>query len=205
MSRKTTIPGTVAVIDTAANTVIATIVAGNSSIGIALTPDGSKAYVTNGLSNNVAVIDTATNTVTATVTVGSHPFGVSVTPDGSKVFVANEDSQPGSVSVIDTATNTVTATIPVGSGQKLLASSSSRRSLHQSSLARQESRTAMARAFRHWPGNTVGSMLRLRHWAFPACGHCKRRSWTFAKDSRANGPGKGPGCVKTANLIFCQS
>jgi YVTN family beta-propeller protein len=85
---------------------------------VAVSPDGSKVYVTNDFSFSVSVIDTATNTVTATIplTVGSHPFGVAVTPDGSKVFVANEQSQPGSVSVIDAATNAVTATIPVGSG-----------------------------------------------------------------------------------------
>ncbi|WP_260867671.1 hypothetical protein [Streptomyces sp. SAJ15] len=36
---------------------------------MAITPDDTRAYVTNGNSNNVSVIDTATNTVIATVTV----------------------------------------------------------------------------------------------------------------------------------------
>ena len=54
-----------------------------------MSPDGSKVYVTNNLSNTVSVINTATNTVTATIPVGANPFGVSVSPDGSKVYVAN--------------------------------------------------------------------------------------------------------------------
>jgi len=39
--------GTVSVIDTAANTVIATIAVGNQPTGVAVAPDGSKVYVTN--------------------------------------------------------------------------------------------------------------------------------------------------------------
>jgi len=60
----------VSVIDTASNTLVATIPIGvadgfNLSY-VAITPDGSRAYVTNG-TNNISVIDTATNTVAATV------------------------------------------------------------------------------------------------------------------------------------------
>ena len=58
--------------------------------GVAVTPDGTKVYVTNYGSNTVSVIDTATNTVTATVTVGTNPRGVAVSPDGKKVYVANQ-------------------------------------------------------------------------------------------------------------------
>jgi YVTN family beta-propeller protein len=101
----------VSVIDTATNTVIATIPVGNYPFGVAVIPDGSKVYITNVSSNSVSVIDTASNTVIATIPVGDYPYGVTVTPDGSKVYVANHVSA-GTVSVIDTASNTVTATIP---------------------------------------------------------------------------------------------
>jgi YVTN family beta-propeller protein len=40
---------------------------------IAITPDGTSAYVTNTGSNTVSVINTSTNAVSATVTVGSNP------------------------------------------------------------------------------------------------------------------------------------
>jgi YVTN family beta-propeller protein len=104
---------TVSVINTASNTVIATIPIGRFPYGVAAAPDGSKVYVTNPDANTVSVIDTATNTVTATIPTGKgSPFGVAATPDSSKVYV----TIPGisTVSVIDTATNTVTATIGVG-------------------------------------------------------------------------------------------
>ena len=108
---------TVSVIDTATNTVIATVPVGMKPSGVAVSPDGSKVYVTNGYSNSVSVIDTATNTVTATVPVGSIPLGIAVTPDRTKVYVANWGSNGigNTISVIDTSTNTVIATIPVGS------------------------------------------------------------------------------------------
>jgi YVTN family beta-propeller protein len=101
---------TVSVIDTATNTVTATIPS-PSPLGVAVTPDGSKVYVANGLFNGtVSVIDTTTNTVSSTITAGVGPFGLAVSPDGSKVYVTNELNC--TVSVIDTATNTVSATIP---------------------------------------------------------------------------------------------
>jgi YVTN family beta-propeller protein len=102
----------VSVVNTAANTVIATITVGPSPHGVAVTSDGSKVYIANSADNTVSVIDTATNTVVGPpIPVGMNPFGVAVTSDGSKVYVANET---GTVSVIDTATNTVIATIPIG-------------------------------------------------------------------------------------------
>jgi YVTN family beta-propeller protein len=105
--------GTVSVIDTTTNTVIATVPVGNSPFEVAITPNGTRAYVTNQGSNNVSVIDTATNTVIATVNVGDGPFGVAITPNGTRVYVTNQNSN--NVSVIDTATNTVIATVTVGS------------------------------------------------------------------------------------------
>jgi len=107
---------TVSVINTATNTVSATIPVGEWPWEVAVTPDGSKAYVTNGNINTVSVINTATNTVSATITIGNIPsgagnLGVSVTPDGSKVYVV---SGVGTVSVISTATDNIIATIPVG-------------------------------------------------------------------------------------------
>jgi YVTN family beta-propeller protein len=107
----------VSVIDTATNKVIATIPVGSEPVGVAVSTDGSKAYVANANSATVSVIDTATNTVIATIPVGVGPYGVAVGPDGSKVYVTNtllnSTGPRGTVSVIDTAKNTVTATILV--------------------------------------------------------------------------------------------
>jgi YVTN family beta-propeller protein len=82
----------VSVIDTATNTVVATIPVGSFPAGIAVTPDGSKVYVANNVgSNTVSVIDTATNTVSATIPVGSNPiaFGIFIQP---KLFAGTPGS-----------------------------------------------------------------------------------------------------------------
>ena len=77
----------VSVIDTATNTVIASVKVGKSPYGIAVTPDGTKVYVANSgddddLGNTVSVIDTATNKVIATVNTGFSPiaFGQFISP-----------------------------------------------------------------------------------------------------------------------------
>jgi YVTN family beta-propeller protein len=100
--------GTVSVIDTATNSVVGSPIAveASSPIAIAITPDGTRAYVANFDSNSVSVINTATNTlIGAPIAVGTRPRGVAITPDGTHAYVAN--SQSRTVSVIDIATNTV--------------------------------------------------------------------------------------------------
>ena len=86
------------VINTATNTVTATIAVGAAPDAVAVSPDGSLAYVANRNSNTVSVINTATNTVITTIGVGTFPEGVAVSPDGNTVYVTNENA--GTVSVI---------------------------------------------------------------------------------------------------------
>ncbi len=52
----------------------------SSPEGVAITPDGAFAYVTNSGIGTVSVIETASNTVVATVPVGFAPRGVAITP-----------------------------------------------------------------------------------------------------------------------------
>ena len=54
---------------------------------MAVSPDGTRAYVTNGPSGSVSVINTATNHVTATIDVGRAPEEVAVSPDGTRAYV----------------------------------------------------------------------------------------------------------------------
>ena len=58
-------PGTVSVIATATNTVVATVTVGVNPYGVAVTPNGAYAYVANYGPGTVSVIATATNTVVA--------------------------------------------------------------------------------------------------------------------------------------------
>jgi YVTN family beta-propeller protein/autotransporter-associated beta strand protein len=75
------------VIDTATNAVIATITVGLFPIGVIVTPDGTRVYVTN-TNNTVSVIDTATNTVVATLPAGSQPFALGICSNGNALLAA---------------------------------------------------------------------------------------------------------------------
>lgn len=64
-------------------------------MGIALSPDGSRAYAgvnVPGANGVLEVIDTAKAEVTAVVPVGRRPFDVDVSRDGSEVYVTGHDS-----------------------------------------------------------------------------------------------------------------
>src|SRR5437899_6572939 len=110
------------VINTITNMPVAVIPVQFSPFGVAISPNGKFAYVTNtgavcdlcsfSQPPSVSVIDTATYSVVATIPVGQYPAGVAITPNGAFAYVANFNSN--NVSVIDTATNTVTATVTVG-------------------------------------------------------------------------------------------
>jgi len=89
------------------------IAVGKTPWGAALTPDGTRLYVTNKGSNTVSVIDALTQTVASTVPVGSQPWGLAINPSQSFAYAANSGS--GTVSVIDLSTNQVSAAITVGS------------------------------------------------------------------------------------------
>lgn len=101
--------GNVSVLDTAANTVTATISVAGAPVNIALTPDGGRAYLARWGATSVVVIDTGSNTVSASIEVGAAQWGVALTPDGRRAYVTSRGT--GTLSVIDTATNTVTTTI----------------------------------------------------------------------------------------------
>lgn len=100
----------------AANPVVSTIGLGGTSTGVAISPDGTKAYVGMKDANSVKVVDVATDTITTTIPVGQYPFGIAFAPDGTKAYVANIDSN--TVSVIDVASDTVAQTIAVSGGPR---------------------------------------------------------------------------------------
>ena len=109
----TNVSGTVSVINTTNNTVLATIPVGRFPSGVAITPDGTRIYVTN-IFDSISVIDAATNSVVATIPSVQFPTGIAITPDGTRAYVPNQ--QDFIISVIDTATNTVVTTIPLSGG-----------------------------------------------------------------------------------------
>jgi YVTN family beta-propeller protein len=103
---------TVSVVDTASNTVVATVPVGLGPVGVVVNGATSRAYVANTSGGSVTVVNTATNTPITTVPVASLPVGIAVDPVGTTVYVTNFSSSL--VSVIDAATNAVVDSIPVG-------------------------------------------------------------------------------------------
>lgn len=102
------------VINIPADETVSTIEIGDSSVttatakqsspqNVAVSADGSRAYVTDGISS-VWVVDTQSRAVVATIPAGTSPTTITCgTPPCAS-----------SVEVIDTATNAVTTTIPIG-------------------------------------------------------------------------------------------
>lgn len=101
--------------------VVGEIQVGNSPLGIAVTADGTRAYVANFAfgSNTVSVVDLEARVVVREIVVGSRPAGVAIAPDGRFAYVSNFISN--TVSVIETATNRVRATVDVGQAPQGLA------------------------------------------------------------------------------------
>jgi YVTN family beta-propeller protein len=60
-------------------------------LGIAITPDGKTAYVTNVQSESVTPIDVATNTPGTEIKVGEEPIGIAITPAKPTPTPTNEE------------------------------------------------------------------------------------------------------------------
>jgi len=92
---------------------LAEVEVGREPNGVALLPDGTKAYAANTVGGTVAVIrinrDRGVARVIDRIRVGTEPYGLALTPNGTKLYVTNTRSN--SVTVIDTQTDVVIRTI----------------------------------------------------------------------------------------------
>ena len=92
------------------NTIIDTINGFQNPEGVAITPNGKYAYVTNNGAGYVSVVDVANNTVLNTPGLNSGTLFsayIAITPNGKYAYVTNGGADY--VSLIDIATNTVIA------------------------------------------------------------------------------------------------
>ena len=121
----TMIPYSYSTLEVVAPAVKVTI--GGEPTGIALSPDGAYAYISDKAASRLLFLDTAGLMVAGSVDVGEGPWGVAVSPDGARAYVA--DNVLGAVSVVDTSARSVVATIPVGNAPGELALDPSGRTL----------------------------------------------------------------------------
>ena len=105
---------TLTVIETGPDTVAGVIPLAGGPTRVAMTADGTRAYVLLAGLHAVAVIDTSIDAVVGTIPVADSPAALAVTPDGRRVYVLLAG---GNVQVIDASLSSVVATIAVpGSG-----------------------------------------------------------------------------------------
>ena len=106
----TSSPSAVAIVDVATTALVKSVPLAADG-RIAVSADGSRAYVAQQAPGSgavsVAVIDTATATLLTTITgdLGHNARGIAISPDGKRVYVASESA---GLPVIDTATNAIT-------------------------------------------------------------------------------------------------
>jgi PQQ-dependent catabolism-associated beta-propeller protein len=82
------------------------------AVGIALSPDGQRAYVALGRGNHVAEVDAATGRILRYYDVGSRNWGLALSRDATRAYAANGLS--GDATVLDLVAHRTLATIRTG-------------------------------------------------------------------------------------------
>ncbi|MBP1934078.1 YncE family protein [Ammoniphilus resinae] len=77
--------------------------------GIALSPNGDRAYLTHHETDQLTIWDTSARTILATISVGRKPKGITLSPDGSRIYVTNSGSRD--ISIINTETQELEHTL----------------------------------------------------------------------------------------------
>jgi len=90
---------------------LATVPVGDAPRGVALTKDGTRAYVALGEESAVAVVDVAARRVLRRLPTGLEPWSVALTPDGKRLAVGCTRAR--TLSVFAVATGTELYTVPL--------------------------------------------------------------------------------------------
>ena len=85
----------VSVIDTSTDKVVATLKIGEKPRGIALSPDGSRLYLSDQTANALVVVDTAKRAEVARVKLGDSPEAIYLSPDGRFARRGDRGERPG--------------------------------------------------------------------------------------------------------------
>ena len=87
--------GSLSVIDTGRNQVVATIAVGRNPVALAVDPAGHRAYVVNTGGDSISVVDLDKRSVAGTVATGAAPSGVRIAPDNRTLVVSNAGAGVG--------------------------------------------------------------------------------------------------------------
>jgi len=98
-----------AIVDPASKSVVGFLQSGGYALSMGVTPDSSKAYITDPFHLTVPVVDLASDTRVATIPTPDYPFYVALNNDGSRAYIGMRRG----VLVINTSSNTVVAQIDV--------------------------------------------------------------------------------------------
>ena len=101
----------VEVVDTTTGKPIGAITGLKSTHGVALNPDGTTGYISDGAGNAIVVFNRADFSIQATVPAGTNPDGITFEPVTKTVWAFNGRSS--NVSVLDTASNKIVDTTPL--------------------------------------------------------------------------------------------
>jgi YVTN family beta-propeller protein len=125
--------GGVGITSTKTRTVNGFIPTGANPIGVAFSPSGATAYVTNLESQNVSIIDVATAQQVGTIpTEFTSPFVVRVSPDGTRLYIATSGNL---VFIVETATHQIIKTVEVGDSPNAFAVHPDGRMMYVSSFS----------------------------------------------------------------------
>ena len=99
------------VIDPATNTIVGEIKGIELNHGAAVSPDGSRIYISDEGTSTLDVVEGSSLLLFKRIPLSGHPNNISIGRDGRRVYVSI-NSAPGAVDVIDTASLTLAKTIP---------------------------------------------------------------------------------------------
>jgi YVTN family beta-propeller protein len=102
------------VINTATNTVVATVPVGDEPYGIATSPDGSLVYVGNAGDSTISIISTATNTVISTLAVADGVTGIAVGGTPPTTQTLTQPLSPTAPNTFNFGTNSFVVQYPPG-------------------------------------------------------------------------------------------